>query len=239
MTALKILKNNPEKSEVKREIILRTRNFQAIQNACQTAVEHKRLIALTGESGLGKTVGLKYFTEHNRNVFMVTVRPSMKAKMFWVYLLEMVAGVHKKGENFNYNHRSMYYIIQSLCEKLKALENPLLIIDESGKLTDKLLLNVHELRDETMNHLGIIFSGPSYYRKNMDRWALRGKQGIPELLTRIQNWLELGPPTAFELRKVCEAHGITEPEVMATMLTGTNDFRTLHNRITEHFINSN
>lgn len=240
MGILKVQRTDNTKTDrerVIRDIILRTRNFQSIQNVCRTAIEFKRMIGIVGEAGLGKTIALNHFANTNQNVFLVTVRPSMGVRTFWMELAEKVCGVNVYGNHSNYP-RLIYYYLKQICITLNGLENPLLVIDEAGKMGRLQLLHIHELRDSTKSNLGIVLAGPAYWRGNLEKWSIKRKPGIEELLSRINAWIDLTTPTRFELKKVIEAYGVNDPSIVAGLIQNCGNFRMLNNRITEYLINN-
>lgn len=217
------------------DVLLRTKNFQIVQNTCQMAVDYNRFVGLTGDAGYGKSIALKYYASKNPNVFVVTASASMLSKIFWAAVLDKLGAANKvRGAEFDYAHRSLYHIIDTISQKLNKLDRPLLIIDEAGKITPRMLLDVHTLRDAT--RCGIILSGPDYFRDNLEKWATRRKPGVAEFYSRINTWVELKKPTLFELKKICESRGVTDPEVMSSLIYGCGDFRSLTNKITQYLI---
>lgn len=239
MTALKVTQDRPDERSSPGaipDVILATANFQAIKAACRLATTHRRLTAICGEAGLGKTVALQIFQKANKNVFMMTVRPSMGIKTFWVELMSKVCLYGDKVLSTSYYKRPLYFTLNKICQAFNQYENPLLIIDEAGKLTPQMLLHLHEVRDETKSNLGIVISGPNYFKDNLEYWASRNKQGIPELITRINSWVHLEVPTIYEMKAICKEYQVTDPQVVKGLTYQTDNFRTLHNRIVEFLI---
>lgn len=231
MQSLKITDPIDLQQHEKKDIILRTANFQAIQNVCSDAYLNKKMIAINGEPGYGKTLALEYFKNTNRNCFMITVKPSMTAKTFWLEILQSIYAIEGNTEATEY--RPLYFILRRISDSLNRLNNSILIIDEAGKLDERQLAYLHEVRDETKDSSGIVLAGPNYWKVTMQKWLKKNRKGIPEIWRRINYWSELQPPTYFEVKKFCEAYDITDPETIKTLQIRNRNFGGLMNEITE------
>lgn len=229
MEPLKIAE--PKVEIEKREIILSTSNFQLVQKACSDALVNHKMVGIAGEPGFGKSLALNYFRRSNKNVFLMTAKPSMSAKTFWLEVLQSIY----KAEGFpeKTEHRPLYFILRRISDALNRLGNSLLIIDEAGKLTDRMLEFLHEVRDQTEDCAGIILAGPNYFRGNLVRWVQREKKGIPEFYRRINYWVDLQEPQLIEVTKICEALGVTDPDIIKVLHLRCKNFGALRNEITE------
>jgi len=234
MKPLKITESS-ERIE-KKNIILSTANFQLVQKACNDAMVNQKMIAINGEPGFGKTLALEYFRSTNKNVFMITAKPSMGAKTFWLEILQAIYKAEGYPEKTDY--RPLYFILRRISDALNRLGNSLLIIDEAGKLDDRMLEFIHEVRDQTENSAGIILAGPNYFKTNLVKWVQREKKGIPEFFRRINYWTELQQPQPIEVKKICEAYGVTDNDVVKVLTMRCRNFGTLKNEITELLTNS-
>lgn len=234
MIPLKVNEVSEAKSE-KKNIILSTHNFQVIQKACNDAMVNTKMIAINGEPGYGKTIALQYFKANNKNVFMITAKPSMGAKTFWLEILQAMYKAEAYPEKTE--HRPLYFILRRIADSFNRLGNALLIVDESGKLTDRQLEYMHEVRDQTENTAGIILAGPNYWKTNLVRWVARERKGMPEFSRRINYWVELQEPTQIEVKKLCEAYGITNPDIIKVLYMRYRNYGTLKNEIIELLAN--
>lgn len=229
MEPLKLDRNNIETE--KREIILSTANFQMVQSVCSDALVNHKMIAINGEPGYGKSIALNYFRKNNSNVFMMTAKPSQSAKTFW---LEVLQAIYKaEGYPEKTDHRPLYFILRRICDALDRIGNSLIIIDEAGKLTDRMLEFIHEVRDQSQHCAGIVLAGPNYFKTNLTKWVQRDKKGIPEFLRRINYWVELQEPQLIEVTKICEAYEITEADLIKVLYMRCKNFASLRNEITE------
>jgi DNA transposition AAA+ family ATPase len=229
MEPLKI--SEPLPSIEKKDVILNTANFQAVQKACNDAMVNTKMIAINGEPGYGKTLALKYFRSGNKNVFMITAKASMGAKTFWLEILQSIYKAEGYPEKTEY--RPLYFILRRISDALNRLGNSLIIIDEAGRLDDRMLEFLHEVRDQTENTAGIILAGPNYFKSNLVKWVSRDKKGIPEFFRRINYWLELQPPSPIEVKKLCESYEITNNDIIKVLQSRCKNFGTLRNEIIE------
>lgn len=214
------------------EVILTTRNFKRIQAVCEDAFNNKKMVAVVAEPGLGKTTSVHYFAQRKTNVFIVTARRSMTAKQFWIQLCNSIPGPTEKYDL--YVHWNLHYILNRIVEKLLGLnDDSLLIIDECGKLTFRMYEHLHEIRDLTKHSVGIVLTGPKYFKDNLEKWARIGKVGMPEVLRRINYFEELPYPDRSEVRSYCKAFEIMDEKVIAELAASAQDFGTLYNRIVE------
>jgi type II secretory pathway predicted ATPase ExeA len=238
MQSAKKVESNPFKSIKRKELILRTANFQSIQNVCNDAYVNKKMIAVCGEPGYGKTLALNYFANVNQNCFLAIAKPSMTAKTFWIEILQSIYAVNASTEALQFKNRvhstsPIYFILRKVSDALNSLGNSLLIIDEAGKLDDKELAFLHEIRDETKERAGIVLAGPNYWKVNLEMWLKKNRKGIPEIWRRINYWAELQPPTYFEIKKFCEAYDISDLETIKTLQLRNGNFGSLMNEINE------
>src|SRR5690606_14319762 len=135
------------------------------------------------------------------------VKPSMTGKTFWLSLFDALSPNEKIYFGLN-TPRALYYIIRSAGKLLNSFDRSLLIIDEAGKFSRVMLEQLHELRDETAQSAGIVIAGPGYFYKNLTKWALHQRVGMPEIYRRISYWEELAAPERAEIKSFCSHYGI-------------------------------
>lgn len=179
--------------------LIKTANFNTVINLCKDAAKRHYLYGLVGCTGAGKTTALKQYYASNPNVFYVECKNIMNRKHFFGAILKEL-GINFIG--------TVYDMVNRIEEEFKSIENPLLIIDEAGKLSHTLILDLHDLRNATMNNLGIILSGCEYFKENLEKGVQKDKQGVPEFYSRIISWQILASPRKKEVEAICEVNGI-------------------------------
>jgi len=204
--------------------LIETVNFKTIQKVCNDAKRNHKMVSVIGFTGAGKTVALTSFYQSHSNVFYIEYCKSMKPKQFFKKLLQEM-GVQYVG--------SIYEMVERVTDELNSKINPLIIIDEAGKLTQTLLHYLHDLRNKTFKGTGILLAGVEYFKSNMEKWTDRQKEGMPEFFDRVYVWQELNQPTKREIRAIAEANGATD-EALVSELYKLKSFRQIFNRVTSH-----
>lgn len=198
-----------------------TANFTTLQNACIEAKEKARMIGVTGFPGAGKTIGLDFYYRNNPNTYLVECNSLMNRRQFMAEIL-LKMGVSYSG--------GIYDMAATIINELNTRQNPLLILDEAGKLHLHLLLDIHYIRNATMNNAGILLAGVEYFYTNLKKAAQKQKQGMPEFFSRVQSWYELNLPTKKEVEAICTANGVTDEATIKEFQQFKN-FRELQNAI--------
>lgn len=182
--------------------LFKTADFEAVFKACETARLHHLMIGLIGDTGMGKTTSITAYSK-KRNVIRISYEKSMNPRLFFSVLLK------KLGADFE---GRVYSEIDMVTDLLKRMDNPLLIIDEAGKIPHTLFLHLHDLRERTKDDAGVVLTGMPYFKSNLQKFSNRGKEGCSEFLRRINVWHELQGLSRAESIEVAKDHGITDPE---------------------------
>lgn len=208
--------------------IIKTANFEATYKICNDAKRSGKMLGIIGYTGAGKTTALNEYYRRKKNVFLVTCKKSMKPRQFFEKLLKQL-GADYTG--------TIYDMIEKASEILNSKTNPLLIVDEAGKLSPALLLYLHDLRDNTIGHAGMVLAGVDYFKTNLLKAVTKQKEGMPELFGRITAWYELRPINKAEIEAVSLANGLEDKTTINELVRGENrvkDFRELYNAITNY-----
>lgn len=182
--------------------LFNTSDFEAVFRLCETARRHHLMIGLIGDTGTGKTTATKAFAL-KRNVIRIVYEKSMNPRIFFSSLLKLM--------NIDFEGR-VYSEVDMIGDLLNRMDNPLLIIDEAGKIPHALFLHLHDLRERTKDNAGIVLAGMPYFKSNLQKLANRGKEGCSEFLRRINIWHELEGLSTKEAKAVITANGIDDPE---------------------------
>ncbi|MBL7973065.1 MAG: ATP-binding protein [Prolixibacteraceae bacterium] len=201
--------------------LIRTENFNTVQALCLDAQNRHLMVGLIGYTGAGKTTALKQYYQSTPNVYYVKCKNIMNRKQFFASVLKEL-GVNVGGTVFD--------MVNRIIDELNAKENPLLIIDDAGKLSHTLILDLHDLRDSTNENLGIILAGCEYFKENLKTAVKRDKQGVPEFYSRIVSWQILSKPSKREVSAIFEVNGIENNDVPQHRFSS---FREIFNTISD------
>ena len=177
-------------------------DFLGAFDACEKSRKYKFMIGITADTGMGKTTALRT-NARQKNVFNVSYDKTINASQFFISLLRELAIPYTGTLNDMMNYAA---------DKLNRLENPLLVIDEAGKLTHSMILYLQVLRDRTCTNCGIILAGMPYFKMNLQKNAEREKEGYAEFLRRINIWHAFIGLQPKEIEEICRLKGITDKE---------------------------
>ncbi len=200
-----------------------TADFTACKTACETARKNRFMVGITGDTGMGKTTALTACAMQ-KHTYYVAYDKTMKPKQFFVALLREM-GVAFDG--------SLNEMVTRIADELNSLNNPLVIIDEAGKITQSMVLYLHVLRDKTNKNCGIVLGGMPYFKANLIKFASKEKEGYAEFLRRINVWHSLKGLSRKEIEYICNEHRITEPDTVREMYQHKR-FGDLYNAILLH-----
>jgi len=203
--------------------IFETADYSACINACETARKHHFMVGLTGDTGMGKTTALQSYAM-KKNTFYIVCEKSMKPKRFFSNMLKEM-GISLDS--------SIYEMVNRIADELNSLSSPLLIIDEAGKITQTIMLYLHDLRNNTNRNSGILLGGMPNFKTNLIKGSNKEKEGYAEFLRRIQVWHSLKGLSRKEIEIICRDNGITDAETIREMMPNKR-FGDLYNAILLH-----
>jgi len=205
--------------------LVKTNDFSTCEKVCIAAQKNHFMIGLIADTGMGKTTALNAYSLR-KNVFCIVYEKIMAPKHFFIALLR------EMGIAFEGNINEM---VNRIADELNIIDNPLLIIDESGKLTHTMILYLHVLRDKTIKNCGVVLAGMPYFKSNMAKFSDKGKEGYAEFNRRIVLWQELKGLSRTEIAFICNNYGITDTDTIREM-QGKKRFGDLYNEILLHQI---
>lgn len=205
--------------------IFETNNYRLINKICDQSRFEKSMLAIIGIPGIGKTTALVDYAARNKNTFYIRVRKSMSTKDFYVELLAAIShGEHERDLTINFILNKIQYI-------LKTRKNSLLLVDETGRLTNAQMGFIHEMRDLTENSTGIILAGPSYFQDNLEKWKRLNVVGIPEVYRRIEEFYELSNVMLGEVTAICRHYRILNKKDIKKIYKSCESFSDVFNSI--------
>lgn len=202
--------------------IVGTSNYHSIQNICAKSQAHSQLNAVIGYTGSGKTTALYDYYMSKQSVYYLQCKNSMNRRQFLSALLAEM-GVNYIG--------STYDMVKQICDLLNSQQKPLVIIDEAGKVSTNVLLDLHDIRNETLHNAGFVLAGCEYFQRNIEKAVTKDKTGYPEFHSRVINWNVLNKPTKAEIQAICQANGLLDEDTIKDFQKLPN-YRLLYNAIT-------
>lgn len=198
--------------------IIETRNFQKLTRICTEAKKHSRLLAVTGRSGFGKTTALKSYARNTKNVFYILAKDILSRKG----LLKAIANALSVEVQGN-----IETLLENIVNKINAIDSPLLIIDDAGKINDGNYRNIQLLYDETEGKAGIVLAGTPFLKDYINKMVFKGKYGFDELNRRIEHWTTLEEPNKKEVETIAVNNGIQDQNGINYLYNTCNNFGTL------------
>lgn len=168
--------------------------------ACKAARQKHMMIAIIADTGMSKTTILEAVAAQRNTYYMYLDRTTTTA----VFMRELL---QKMGVAFEGNQHAM---LQKIVAELKTQVNPLLLIDECAKMSDKLMLDLHSINDQTKHNCGIVLAGMPDFKIKIDKFANKQKMGYSEFRRRVRMWHELEGLTRKEVRYILEQNNIPE-----------------------------
>ena len=204
--------------------LVKTANFNTINILLADTQRSSRFIAISGFSGAGKTTSLRHYSEKNQNTYYVLCNVLMGRKDFLKAIMQSL-GIDVDG--------SLIRRINAIIGKLRQQDEPLLILDDCGKLNDGNLKLIQLIYDELEGGCGIVMAGTDDMKRYIDKMAAKGKIGFPELKRRIAYWQRLYAPSREAVKSICNENGINDDAVIEYCYKHrANDYGTLRNSIT-------
>jgi DNA transposition AAA+ family ATPase len=206
-------------------VLMETPNLTAIHKMCRDAQTNSRMLAVAGQPGLGKTTALRTYVEQHKNAFYLHVHGAMRPKDFLRAILRAM-GSDRQGTQFE--------LIVAIAEQLRRYDSPLLIIDDAGKLIERVVDKIQSIYDETEYHAGIVLAGTPEMANKLEDLKAKGRKGAPEFVSRIGNKKQMGflrKPTKAVVKSFCEEMGIADKGAIKWFQDQCKDYRELRQEL--------
>lgn len=202
--------------------ILPTSNLTAVKRICEDAQYYSESFFLLEHTGSGKTEGLRQYAKDTPNAYLITCNQLMSRKDLLRAILQTL-GITTSGRIID--------LMEIVIEHLSRMEKPLLLFDETDKLTDGCLLVLKVIYDRLEFKCGFVNAGTEALEIRVRKNALKDKIGWQELKRRFfQNVKRLkkfnikDPVIANEIQAICEANSITMPSQIETVKNKASNF---------------
>lgn len=215
-----------KKITLKDWVILKTENYNIITEKLNNARTYALLTCIIGFPGAGKTTTFRNYrsSQQGKEVVYICLDVSFNAKDFYVALLREL-GVPDYGYDV-----PIKFLATKITETIKEREEPvLIIIDDAGRFTAKMMEWFQLIYDS--ENCGLVLSGTKKFKDDFDGWVRQNRLGVPELASRIDDWVILKEPTKEEMQKVAQKNGVSDSSVMGKLLNECKDYRRLTKKI--------
>jgi DNA transposition AAA+ family ATPase len=183
---------------------IKAKGLTSIEQVCFDAQENKRMLAVVGETGYGKTTALCFYKkEYPKGCYYVLCDELMNQRQFLQAIADEL-GVEAGGDKKT--------VLSTIVAHLLSQPQPLLILDDCGKLNDNCLRLIRLIYDKTVDAVGIVLSGTMYFKNYIDKKVRKDTMGFRELNRRIEYWQVIDKPEDKVIEVICSQNGITQQD---------------------------
>lgn len=161
-----------------------------------------RIVTAAMGAGLGKTTTARHFAACYSHVFIATLTPSTSGVP---YMLIEVMGALGEPDAVGTPQK----LSRRLCDRVKDLSNPLLIIDEAQHATEKTIEEIRSWHDRT--GLGIALFGNESVQQRFEGGSR--KAAFAQLYSRVSLKLVRSIPLAADADALSTAWGIDDEKL--------------------------
>lgn len=199
--------------------------YKLLNHLLNDAKENALVFAVTGNAGSGKTFTVRHFAENNKQVYHLCCNEYWNRKMFMAELLTAMGR--------DYSGYTVGEMMHEVVSNLKRMEKPMLILDESDKLSDQVLYFFITLYNQLEDECGIVLCATDHLKKRLQRGIKLNKKGYNEIWSRCgRKCIELKGCTASDISAICTANGITDRNTITNIIEDSeSDLRRVKRRI--------
>lgn len=202
--------------------IRNTHNFQVITKLCEDARQAHRFMAVAGYTGAGKTTALRKYAQDNPETYYV-LATILHTRRTFLEAVQRSMGISSGSSTSD--------MMAAIIEKVNSAENPLLIVDDAGKLKHSCLTLLQIIYDHTEHTAGMVIAGTEYLKEEIDKQSRRNTLGFRELRRRIAYWQPLHRPTKKVIAGICADFSITDGNAIDYIHKNALDYGTIRNLI--------
>ena len=201
-----------------------TQGFERVAAVADEAQSGARMIALCGFTGAGKTHALREYADANPNTYYL-LTTALMSRLAFAEALARTCGVREA--DMGVTPRT---IIEAVIVKLNRVDQPLVILDDFGKVTDDIVRMVQIIYDATEGNAGILLSGTEHLEVKIAQKVKRDTMGFREFSRRIAWWQTMPVLSRADVATICGANGITDKTAQDYLFTQCKDLGTLRNQ---------
>ena len=156
--------------------LVRTEVFQAIESDILFCKEHAKAMMFVDACEIGKSYTAEHLARTLTNCFYIDCSLS-KTKTAFIRALSRAVGLGEKGSYNDMREKIMRY--------LRALESPIVILDEAGDLEGSAFLEIKALWNATDGFCGWYMMGADGLRSKINQGIQGEKVGFTEIFSRF------------------------------------------------------
>lgn len=209
-----------------------TVTYRAIRRQLEMCAKDGMCAIFCDEAGLGKTHAAREFCANTPNAFYVN-GGSYPRKVSFIRALAQAVGI-------NPDKSKVEDVLLDTITYLKALPNPVIVIDEAGDLHNNSYLLLKRLYNELEFQCGLYLIGARGLRKRIDSAIRNRTNGFEEVFSRFGSRYTTVLPEGAKERKeylraeallVAEANGLADPERTNRIISREFDLRTVRREV--------
>lgn len=206
-------------------VSVQTRDFKLINHILVDAQKTSQVFAFTGDAGSGKSFTLKQYVAEHTGAYLLQCNEYWNKKDFLSELLT------KMGRD--YSGLTITEMMRECVSILKKQPNPLIIMDESDKLSDQVMYFFITLYNQLEDRCGIVLCATDHLSKRVKRGLTLNRRGYKEIYSRVgRKFIELEGVGITDVTQICMANGITNPALIKDIYNDSeNDLRRVKRKI--------
>ena len=205
--------------------VVETRGYKRMTELLRDAQDNALVFAVTGEAGCGKSEAIKCYAAGNRNVFNLSCSEYWNRKHFMMELLQSM-GLDSTGS-------TVPEMMGEATRALKKKENPIVVLDESDKLSDQALYFFISLYNKLEDHVGIILCATDFLEKRIKKGVRTNRKGYKEIYSRVgRKFIPIQIADSQDIAAVCIANGVEDPAAINEIIADCdNDLRRVKRKV--------
>lgn len=206
--------------------------FNMLQDNIHEAREKKQLMIIIGPTGYGKTVGFHHYMNYsNTDCYYAQIKPAEAAKPFFYRLNDLINERETSFHNYKTSASLNWLIEKSSFDFLNKKDSPMLILDEAGNFKRNSQPYLRQVWDNIRGNASMIISGPDRYDKNLKAWNRDLSTGIPELVSRINNWKRIPAPNYDDIKLICLKNEIDNNKIIKYIFENSHNLRNVRDYV--------
>lgn len=199
--------------------ICETQMFRTLTTLLEEAQEYHDVAWAVSPAGAGKTATARIYAAEHENAFHVLCSEDMRRGDFVQEMARMM-GIDVMRSNPR-------VALRQAVRYLQTLDRPLLIFDESDKLSDDILYYFITIYNILKGHCGMFFlSTGDYIDRRIKNGIVYKKKGYDEIHSRIcRELIKLPTVSDVEVAAIVRANGVVDEKLKTKILEKAKAYR--------------